>query len=111
MDQLPREWAGSCIAESSSGPGRRKNTSQQSCLLVQGATATQKAQLDRAEDKYKSIAAFLIYLALSLLLLRGIVSGGNFIGRESDPGMFMWYLGWWRHALEHRVNPFLTDRL
>ena len=25
--------------------------------------------------------------------------------------MFMWYLRWWRYALEHRINPFLTDLL
>jgi hypothetical protein len=65
-------------------------------------------------NRYQSIAAFLFYLALSLLLFgRGLAGRLTTacIGLKSDPIMFMWYLRWWRYALEHRVNPFLTDLL
>lgn len=72
------------------------------------------ARVDSSYGRYQSIAAFLFYLAFSILLFgRGLA--GRFttacIGLESDPPMFMWYLRWWRYALEHRVNPFLTDLL
>ena len=72
------------------------------------------ARVNSSYGRYQSIAAFLSYLALSILIFgRGLA--GRFttacIGLESDPPMFMWYLRWWRYALEHRVNPFLTDLL
>jgi hypothetical protein len=72
------------------------------------------ARVNSNYGRYQSIAAFLSYLAFSILLFgRGLA--GRFttacIGLETDPPMFMWYLRWWRYALEHRVNPFLTDLL
>ena len=72
------------------------------------------ARVDSRYGRYQSIAAFLFYLTFSILLFaRGL--SGRFttacIGLKSDPLMFMWDLRWWRYALEHRVNPFLTDLL
>ena len=72
------------------------------------------ARSDRPDGRYEWIAAFLVYLAFSFLVFgRGVPgrTGVAFIGRGSDPGMFMWYLRWWRYALGHRINPFLTDLL
>jgi hypothetical protein len=72
------------------------------------------ARVTSRYDRYQSIAAFLFYLAFSLLLFGRGLSGRSTtacIGLKSDPIMFMWYLRWWRYALEHRVNPFLTDLL
>jgi hypothetical protein len=72
------------------------------------------ARADSHRGRYDSTSAFLLFLALSVFLFgRGL--SGRFttasIGLETDPQMFMWYLRWWRYALEHRVNPFLTDLL
>ena len=72
------------------------------------------ARVDSRLDRYQPITAFLLYLAFSILLFGRGLSGRlttAFIGLETDPPMFMWYLRWWRYALEHRINPFLTDLL
>jgi len=31
------------------------------------------------------------------------------IGRDTDPGVHMWFFNWWRFAIAHRLNPFITD--
>src|SRR5579862_3743747 len=72
------------------------------------------ARANSHHGRYDSLASFVLFLALSVFLFgRGLA--GRFttacIGLETDPPMFMWYLRWWRYALEHRVNPFLTDLL
>jgi hypothetical protein len=72
------------------------------------------ARANSRYGRYDSTAAFLFFLALSIFLFgRGL--SGRFttacVGLETDPPMFMWYLRWWRYALDHRVNPFLTDLL
>src|SRR5580700_6168814 len=72
------------------------------------------ARSDRPDGRYECLSAFLLYLAFSFLVSgRGVPgrTGIAFIGKASDPGMFMWYLRWWRYAFEHRINPFLTDLL
>lgn len=60
-----------------------------------------------------SIAAGGLYLAVSVLIFgRGLNFGnlaGSFIGRGSDPSLFMWALAWWPYSLSHRLNPILTD--
>jgi hypothetical protein len=72
------------------------------------------ARANSQYGRYDSLASFLLFLVFSIFLFgRGL--SGRFttacIGLETDPPMFMWYLRWWRYALEHRVNPFLTDLL
>ena len=60
------------------------------------------------------IATFLLYLAFSVLLFeRGLVGRLTTacIGTGADPLIYIWFLRWWRYALEHRINPFLTDLL
>jgi hypothetical protein len=64
--------------------------------------------------RYELIASFALYFAVSVLLFGRGLSGRfttAYIGIDSDPRMFMWYLRWWRYALEHRINPFVTDLL
>jgi hypothetical protein len=63
---------------------------------------------------FSAIAAFLAYLALSILLfgrgLQGHLTTAC-IGRQADPPAFLWYIGWWRYVFENRINPFLTGLL
>src|SRR6266566_4031347 len=91
------------------GAGRRRcERFRNSSLSISRVAAI----MARVNSRYQSIAAFLLYLAFSLLLFGRGLSGRlttACIGLKSDPIMFMWYLRWWRYALEHRVNPFLTD--
>jgi len=75
-------------------------------------------QADRGRIRNESAAALLIYSTLTLSLLRRLFGhltdsyiGQSENGRGADPASFMWCLRWWRYALEHRINPFLTDLL
>jgi hypothetical protein len=65
-------------------------------------------------DRHGGFLAGLIFLLLSLSYLgrglRGSLST-SYLGQGTDPPMFMWFLQWWRYALENRVNPFLTKLL
>lgn len=61
-----------------------------------------------------SLTASLLYLLASVLFFGRGLSGHLStvcIGREVDPPMFIWFLRWWQYALDHRINPFVTDRL
>src|SRR5215469_3419708 len=67
---------------------------------------------NRHLGRYQATAAFLLYLALSILLFGRALpghAGSSYIGREADPSIYMWYLRWWRYAIDNRINPFLTD--
>ena len=64
--------------------------------------------------RYERTAAFVFFLAFSILLFgRGLAGHLTtaYIGRAADPPIYMWFMRWWRYALDHRVNPFLTDLL
>jgi hypothetical protein len=55
--------------------------------------------------------AFAIYLALSLLFFgRGLVGhiSDRYIGVGTDPGLFIFFLEWWKYVFTHHVNPFFT---
>jgi hypothetical protein len=57
------------------------------------------------------LAALAAYLLVSFLYLGiPIVShpGRNPIGFGHDPGLFVWMLAWWPHALGHGTNPFIS---
>ncbi len=61
-----------------------------------------------------TLIAALLYVLTSLVFFgRGLAGhlSTAFVGRETDPPMFMWFLRWWQYALDHRINPFLTDLL
>jgi hypothetical protein len=66
---------------------------------------------DRARRRSQSLGAFALYFAAAILLLdRGLIGHpGYFIGRDTDPGVHMWFFNWWRFALAHGLNPFITD--
>ena len=67
----------------------------------------------RSRDRF-GLAAFAIYLALSLLIFgRGLAHdpAGFFVGLTADPSVYMWFLVWWPYAIAHRLNPFVTGLL
>jgi hypothetical protein len=56
--------------------------------------------------------AFLLYLALSLLIFGRAIVGhpaSVYVGRGPDPQLYIWFMAWWAYAISHGVNPFLTD--
>jgi len=60
----------------------------------------------------RPLLIFSLYLAISLIYFgRGLPGhfGDYYVGRETDPGVHMWFFSWWRFSLSHGLNPFLTD--
>jgi hypothetical protein len=58
-----------------------------------------------------SLLAFTIYLLLSLTFFGRILPQHLFdyyIGRDTDPSLYMWSLAWWPYVFQHHVHPFLT---
>jgi hypothetical protein len=66
---------------------------------------------DHARRRLQSLGALAIYFAAAVLLLDRGLRGhpGYMIGRDTDPGVHMWFFNWWRFAIAHRLNPFITD--
>jgi hypothetical protein len=59
----------------------------------------------------QSAGAFAFYLALSLFFFgRGLLENSSpyIIGKGPDPGVFVWLMAWWPHAIDHGLNPFLA---
>src|SRR5580704_6991822 len=57
----------------------------------------------------QAIAAFLSYLALSVLIFgRGVLAHPTdaYIGQGPDPQVYIWFLAWWAHAISHHLNLF-----
>lgn len=55
--------------------------------------------------------AFLLYLSLSLLFFgRGLIGhfSDYYVGRDTDPSLYMWSLSWWLYVLRNHVHPFFT---
>jgi hypothetical protein len=58
-----------------------------------------------------SLAAGALYLAISVFFLgRQLIFdfGGSYVGRYTDPSLFIWSIAWWPYALSHGLNPILT---
>jgi hypothetical protein len=52
-----------------------------------------------------------IYLTLSLLFFARILTHHLFdyyVGRDTDPSVYIWCLEWWSYVVSHHVHPFLT---
>ncbi|HXN85454.1 MAG TPA: hypothetical protein VN867_05250 [Candidatus Binataceae bacterium] len=58
------------------------------------------------------LLAFGIYLFLSLIFFARILPGHLFdyyVGRDTDPSLYMWSIAWWPYVLRHHAHPFLTS--
>ena len=65
----------------------------------------------RAAFRRPSAAAFLSYLALSVLIFgRGVLAHPTtvYVGQERGSAAVHLVYGWWAHAISHQLNPFLT---
>jgi len=70
------------------------------------------AHVNRHDGSRQPTAAFLLYQAFAILVFGRALLGHltTFcIGQNADPPIYIWFLRWWRYAIESRVNPFLTD--
>ncbi len=69
-----------------------------------------RPQTGRACD-LPALGAFAFYLALSIAFFGRPLFGhlsDFYFGIGVDPGLMMWSLVWWPHAISHGLNPFLT---
>ncbi|QSO46074.1 hypothetical protein [Alicyclobacillus mengziensis] len=59
------------------------------------------------------LSTLLIACLPALLLFSKVIASPTnvYIGRNQDSGQFMWYLGWFWHAIFHGLNPFVTTNL
>jgi hypothetical protein len=75
-------------------------------------SAPQKPHLQTVSaPRCSSGLAFAIYLALSLLFFgRGLVGHltDRYLGIGTDPGLFIFFLEWWKYVFTHHVNPLFT---
>ena len=56
-------------------------------------------------------ATLSLYLCFSFLFFGRAIAGHCFdyyIGRDTDPSLYMWSLAWWPYVLQHHAHPFLT---
>src|SRR5438105_3730620 len=59
----------------------------------------------------QAIAAFVSYLALSVLIFgRGVLAhpANVYLGQGPDAQQYIWFMAWWAHAISHRLNPLLV---
>lgn len=57
------------------------------------------------------LIAFAAYLALSFIVFARAIQGHWFdyyVGRDTDPSLYMWSIAWWPYVLHHHAHPFLT---
>jgi hypothetical protein len=64
----------------------------------------------RATHIWPCLAALLVYTALSLAYFGGLVSWTHrYLGTGPDPVSNVWFINWWPFAIQHHLNPFVTD--
>ncbi|MGH7931920.1 MAG: hypothetical protein ACREQN_02000 [Candidatus Binataceae bacterium] len=80
--------------------------------IVRLSPATGRAQRNRRwRGDRAGVGSLFVYLALAIIFFaRGVVGDPSqiYIGRSADPGVYMWLLVWWPHAIAHHLNPFIT---
>jgi hypothetical protein len=57
------------------------------------------------------LVAFGGYLILSLVFFARAMKGHLFdyyVGRDTDPSLYMWSIAWWPYVVHHHAHPFLT---
>ncbi len=59
-----------------------------------------------------SLITLAIYFALSLTFFARMLPGHLFdyyVGRDTDPSLYMWSIAWWPYVFQHHVHPFFTE--
>jgi hypothetical protein len=63
-----------------------------------------------SSSKLASVATLLAYMALSFAYFGSHGSWTNqYLGTGPDPMLFIWFVHWWPFAIQHHLNPFVTD--
>src|SRR5436853_3033886 len=92
------------------------------------ATAARKASVRLTTGRYRGcrmltpvlervrraeLGPLAAYVAVSFLYFGRPVAhpGRLLIGQGPDPGIFVWSLAWWPHALLHGQNPIYTNAI
>ncbi len=74
-------------------------------------TPVRSAYAPARRDPLEALLAFAAYLALSLMFFGRALEGHLFdyyVGRDTDPSLYMWSLAWWPYVISHHVHPFFT---
>jgi hypothetical protein len=61
-----------------------------------------------------ALSAFALYLTFSIIFFGRALLGhfsDSYFGIGVDPGLMMWSLVWWPHAIAHGLNPLLTKAI
>ncbi len=97
------------------------STVTQRGVVVPGAIATEQRWPLSGRASFatralwpRALYAFALYLALSILFFGRALLGhfsDFYFGVGVDPGLMMWSLVWWPHAIAHRLNPLLTNAI
>src|SRR4051794_40110398 len=67
-----------------------------------------------AMARRRNAAVLAAYTAISFLYfgVRLLPHPGRaYVGEGADPGIFIWSLAWWPHAILHGLNPFVTHAI
>ncbi len=62
-------------------------------------------------SRREALSAIGAYLSLSLIFFSRALPGhlfDSYIGRDTDPSLYMWSFAWWPYVLQHHAHPFLT---
>ena len=81
---------------------------------LRGSSVVSRATGDNQSarrERPQALLAFAAYLALSLILFGRALPGHLFdyyVGRDTDPSLYMWSLAWWPYVIRNHVHPFFT---
>ncbi len=67
--------------------------------------------MQRGRRSRETLIAIPAYLALSLIFFARMLPGhlfDSYVGRDTDPSLYMWSIAWWPYVLHHHAHPFLT---
>jgi hypothetical protein len=76
---------------------------------VNRARASLRAQ-HKPWNKLACVVPLVIYAAISLIYFGGFQSWTHeYMGTGPDPITYVWFIHWWPFAIQHHLNPFVTD--
>src|SRR5579871_1687569 len=80
-------------------------------MLLQWRLPRSNSYMGARSRNANSLSAFALYLVLSLIFFARILPRHFFdyyVGRETDPSLYMWSVAWWPYVFQHHVHPFFT---
>src|ERR1700730_7201734 len=77
------------------------------CVVISPSEPTTGSRRRLANTMF----AFATYFLLSLIFFGRMLLGhlsDYYVGRDTDPSLYMWSIAWWPYVLRHHAHPFLT---